>query len=398
VIDTTDRSTGRDGRFSICLVAHMAYGALTGGSRGHAGGVEHQTTMTARWLARRGHDVSLIVWNEGQPHDEIVDGVRVLSLCRQDAGIRGVRFLHPRWTSLTRALARANADVYYHNCGEHVTGQIALWCRRRGRPFVYSVASDPECDPALPMLAHARERVLFRYGLRRATRLIVQTRKQQRMLQDGFSRGATMLPMPCPGPSDAEYVAPKPPSARADTRFVWVGRISPEKQLAVLIDIAAALPDVRFDIAGAARQEDAAAEAVLARARALPNVRVLGRVAREEMPAVYRGATGLICTSAYEGFPNTFLEAWSHGVPVLSTVDPDDLIQQRGLGVVAASAAEFSRAIERIVASPADWSRMSSSARAYYATHHQVDEAMPRFERLFAEAASLSRRLHPRAA
>lgn len=382
-------------RFSICLVAHMAYGALTGGARGHAGGVEHQTTMTARWLARRGHDVSLIVWNEGQPEEVTVDGVRVISLCRQDDGIRGVRFFHPRWTSLTQALRRADADVYYQNCGESVTGQVALWCRGKRRPFVYSVASDPECDPALPMLAHARERVLFRYGIRRAARLIVQTRKQQRMLRDGFALDSIVLPMPCPGPSDAEYVPPQPPSATG-ARFVWVGRISAEKRLEVLLDLASSLPDARFDVAGAPLSGDAAAESLLARARTLPNVRVLGRVARDQMPEVYRGAAGLICTSAYEGFPNTFLEAWSHGVPVISTVDPDDLIRDRALGLVAQSTESIASGLARVLESPADWVRMSSNAREFYATHHRMDEALIRFERVFTEAARLrsGRQLH----
>ena len=125
---------------AICIVSHAAYGAMTGGRDGHAGGVERQTSMTARWLAARGHDVSLVVWNEGPPGDEQIDGVRVIKLCRQIGGLPGLRFLHPRWTSLWRALGRADADVYYHNCAEAITGQVAIWCRRHARPFVYSVA------------------------------------------------------------------------------------------------------------------------------------------------------------------------------------------------------------------------------------------------------------------
>lgn len=364
----------------------MAYGAMTGGATGHAGGVEHQTTMTARWLARRGHAVSLIVWNEGQPEEIEIEGVRVISLCRREDGIRGVRFLHPRWTSLTRALRRADADVYYQNCGEYVTGQVAMWCRRNRRPFVYSVASDPECDPALPMLTHARERVLFRYGLRRAACRIVQTRRQQRMLRDGFGLDSTVLHMPCPGPGDLEYVPPEPPTGADGARFVWAGRISPEKRLDILLDVAAALPAVRFDVAGGPGEGDRSAEPLLARARAMPNVRLLGRVARDQIPAVYRGASGLICTSAYEGFPNTFLEAWSHGIPVLSTVDPDDLVQEKGLGAIARTAPDFVAAISRWLESPGTWARMSASARSHYLARHRPDEALTRFEDLFAAA------------
>ena len=134
---------------SICLVAHFAYGVLSGGRTGHVGGVERQTTLLARWLTTRGYRVSMITWDEGQPDDQLIDGIRVIKVCRSDAGLPVLRFVYPRWTSLVRALRKADADVYYQNCGEYVTGQVATWCRRHGRRFVYSIASDPDCDAAL---------------------------------------------------------------------------------------------------------------------------------------------------------------------------------------------------------------------------------------------------------
>src|SRR5690348_2266728 len=111
----------------ICIVAHSAYGALSGGVTGQLGGVERQTSMLARWLAGRGHRVTFITWDEGQGDDCVIDGVRVIRVCKQSDGIPGLRFLAPRWTSLNEALSKADAAVYYQNCGEHVTGQVALW-------------------------------------------------------------------------------------------------------------------------------------------------------------------------------------------------------------------------------------------------------------------------------
>lgn len=148
----------------ICVVSHFAYGAMTGGSNGHIGGVERQTSLLACWLAARGHDVSLVTWDEGQEEATEIDGVRVLKLCRREDGFAGIRFLHPRWTSLLRALRRANADVYYQNCGECVTGQVALWCRQRGVGFVFSAAANADCDKYLPHLPAIRERMLHRLG------------------------------------------------------------------------------------------------------------------------------------------------------------------------------------------------------------------------------------------
>jgi glycosyltransferase involved in cell wall biosynthesis len=214
---------------------------LTGGRNSHIGGIERQQSLMAKWLAKRGWRVSMIVWDEGQPRDEVVDGVRVIKMCRTDAGIRGVRFFHPKWTSLVHALRAADADVYYHNCGEYVTGQVALWCRRHGRKFVYSVANDPDCDPKLPEMHTLRERFLYRYGLRRADSVIAQTQKQQAMLREGFGLESAVLPMPCPGPADADCAAPAPPIPNR-SRILWVGRICEQKRPDRLIELAAALP------------------------------------------------------------------------------------------------------------------------------------------------------------
>lgn len=378
---TPDPVGPRAGRDRICIVAHLAYGAMTGGRQGHAGGVEHQTAMTARWLASRGHQVSLVVWDEGQPQDELIDGVRVIKVCRRDAGVPMARFFHPRWTSLVRALTAANAGVYYHNCAEYVTGQVALWCRLHGRRFVYSVASDPECDPALPALRHVRERVLFRYGLRHADRIIVQTEVQRGMLERGFGLPSLVLPMPCAGPAPEAYRAPQL-AASGRPRVIWVGRLSVEKQPAWLAEIAAALPQIDFDVAGA--EDPSMAEAV-ARLRALPNVRLRGRVPRERMPEVYRDAAALLCTSAYEGFPNTFLEAWSHGVPVVSTVDPDGLIAQHGLGSVAMSPRALAAALAGLLASPEGWRDASRSARDCFLRRFTPERALPAFESVFLD-------------
>lgn len=360
----------------ICVVSHAAWGAITGGSSGHAGGVEYQTAATARWLAANGFSVSLLVWNEGQEPEVTIDGVRVLSICRRDQGVPGVRFIHPRWTGLTRALAAADADLYYQNCGEHVTGQVAMWCRAHGRKFVFSVASDPECDPSLPALRAVRERVLYKYGLLHADQIVVQTRHQQQMLKAGFGIDSLVLPMPCAAPAVEQSALPP----AGQPRFIWVGRVSREKQPERLIEIAAALPEYTFELVGPA--PDAWARGVLERAERA-GVRVRGRVARDAMAAVYQGATALICTSSFEGFPNTFLEAWSHGVPVVTSVDPDRLVATRRLGSVANSTDEFVAAIRHIAGNPVARADAALRCREYYLDVHEPGAALARFGDLF---------------
>jgi len=371
---------------NICIVAHFAYGALSGGETGHIGGVERQTTLLARWLADRGHDVSMVTWDEGQPDGIVLDGVRVYKTCRRDRGIPGIRFLTPRWASLNGALRRADAQVHYQNCGEYVTGQVAIWSRIHRRKFVYSVASDPDCMPDLPLMKTVRERVLYRYGLRNADRVIVQTRNQQRLLGGGFGIESGILPMPCPGPDPEEYIPPDPP-VDGNGRVLWIGRIDPVKRPDRFLDVVEACPGLVFDLVGPAGGDSYARE-ILERAARSPNLRVHGGVPRDDIPTYYRNAACLCSTSDVEGFPNTFLEAWSYGVPVVSTIDPDDLILEKGLGTVARDVPGLVAALRGMMASPERWTGTSNRARAYFLETHHVSRVMPRMERLFLELSS----------
>jgi glycosyltransferase involved in cell wall biosynthesis len=337
---------------------------MAGGRTGEVGGIQRQQSLMARWLAGRGHQVSMLTWDEGQEDEVVIDGVRVIKMCAREAGIKGIRFFHPRWTSLRRALKRADAEVYYHNTSEYVTGQVADWCQRAGRAFVFYV-----------------------YGLKHSSRIISQTLKQQRILRESFGLDSTVIPMPCPPVAGSERPRTERPR-QEPPRILWVGRFVQAKRLEVLLDIAERAPDLAFDIAGTHDGEDKYSLEVLARAQRVPNVHLLGRVSREEMPPLYRAAACLCCTSGHEGFPNTFLEAWCQGVPLVSSFDPDHLIERKGLGFVAHDAVELTNAIRRLLRSESEWLEISGRCRDYYFANHTPETVMPMFEQVFVEMAA----------
>jgi glycosyltransferase involved in cell wall biosynthesis len=364
---------------SICIVAHNAYAAVTNSKNGHIGGVEHQTSMLAKWLVRSGFRVSLLTWDEGDAARTEVKGVRLLPICPKKAGLPGVRFLHPRWSGLWRALRAADADVYYHNGAEATSGQIALWCKRYGRRFVFSSAADADVDVTLPALTRRRDRWLYRRALHVADAIIVQTLKQQKMLKEGFGLASTALPMPCDGPTREEY---KQRSSPGSPRALWIGRISTVKRLEWLVELAERCPGIDFDIVGPIENRKYA-EPILNRARALNNVVWHGRKLRHEVSEMYQRAACLICTSLREGFPNTFLEAWSYGVPVISTLDVDHHIEKLGLGTIATDLKSLERALNTITSDTHIWRLSSERARAYFEHHHTTDIAMTRFAECF---------------
>jgi glycosyltransferase involved in cell wall biosynthesis len=377
---TLEIGQNRGVRPSVCIVSHNAYGAMTGGHSGHIGGVERQTSMLARWLVSQGYEVSMLTWDEGGPSEERIDGVRIIKICRKGAGLPMLRFFHPKWTGLIAAMNRADADVYYHNCCEAETGEVALWCKTRGKKFVFSTACDTDCQRDLAVLETPLERMLYRRGIRLAQTIIVQTQTQRQLLREQFGLDSIVIPMPCPCPTEVE--TRQAPGAGA--RVLWIARVCEQKRPDRLLDLAEACPELTFDMVGPL-YSDAYAKSVADRAKGIRNVVVRGPVQRDGIDALYKSAACFCCTSGFEGFPNTFLEAWGHGLPIVSTFDPDSIIQERELGVVAGDVPKLAAGLRSLLQSPARYQEISRNARQYAFDHHRPEAVMPQFEEVFQQ-------------
>src|SRR5207247_2648020 len=107
----------------------------------------------------------------------------------------------------------------------------------------------------------------------------------------------------------------------------------------------------------------------------LPNVRWRGYVAHPRMSTLYRQCRLLLCTSESEGFPNVFLEAWSCAKPVLTTVDPDDVVARCQVGRVAT---DYITMKEHLGALPSErvwWEAAGLRGRDYVGAHHSIATA-----------------------
>ncbi|MEA3225486.1 MAG: glycosyltransferase family 4 protein [Planctomycetota bacterium] len=207
------------------------------------------------------------------------------------------------------------------------------------------------------------------------------------MLKTDFGRDSVLIPMPCPGPSEEDYVGCEH-DRNGSKRVLWIGRICEVKRPDRLLDLAEACPKLHFDVVGPEADSEYA-RGVCRRAKTIPNVMLHGPAARESVPEFYKKARVMCCTSDFEGFPNTFLEAWSYGLPIVSTFDPDNVIADKGLGRVGKSVPELAAGIRALLDSPKHWLEASQSARQYYLENHEMETAMGRFEQIFLDAVGI---------
>ncbi len=359
---------------SVCFVAPNNYAVLSGRSDiAQIGGAEVQRMLIARDLLRRGWRVTFVTLDHGQPDGIEHDGVRVFKMCATSDGLPGLRLFHPRWTSLCAAMRRADADVYVQRTAGVETGQVALWCRIRKRRFVYSIANDPECDHRLGAKRAWRERRFFHYGLTHADAVIAQTHRQHHALQSHYGMDAPVIRSCAPDPGDP-FTADAPHRRFAARRVLWVGRFAAQKRMDRLVPIAEALTDVHFDVVGHHARPSPDVARALDALRQCSNITLHGFVPYRDMARRYDAATLLLCTSDWEGFPNTFIEAWSRGIPVVTTFDPDGLTASHGLGQVA-DVDGLSTAVKDMLRVESDWTAAAQRCRDYYLAHHTPQQA-----------------------
>ena len=128
---------------SICFVSLDNFAALIDDPKcGHIGGAEIQQVIIGKNLAKRGYRVSFITLDHGQDDELEIDGMHIIKAYKPNIGIRVLRFLCPRLTSLWRAMKMADADIYYQRTSDSVTGIVAAFFRLYRRKFVFAVASD----------------------------------------------------------------------------------------------------------------------------------------------------------------------------------------------------------------------------------------------------------------
>jgi glycosyltransferase involved in cell wall biosynthesis len=105
--------------------------------------------------------------------------------------------------------------------------------------------------------------------------------------------------------------------------------------------------------------------------QSVPNIEYLGHIEPAKSLQIIRNAAVLLSTSDSEGFPSTFLEAWTSGTPVVSiSVDPDRLLKNEGLGLVSGSTQQAVVDIRNLVNRTDLREEIGLRARDYVARRH----------------------------
>lgn len=394
------RPTGCSGKgkpIRVCFISPLGYGLYRPES-GHAfGGAEVQFFLLACALSSdQEFEVSVLTTVETQPGTERYGSLEVIK--RQGLGrlaghregtcwneVKALRGYLSAFLDMRALLRTIDADVYLHAGADVEVGAYALICRLLRRRFVYVVASSVD-------LTHPNGKVkgplrwLYSVGLRLADAVICRSSEQQAWLLDRYGLQGVLIRTGHPVPT---------PLVRArgceDTSsIVWVGRIHPLKQPEMFLDLAERVPNERFVmIVMPDDVQEALWRRIQQRGVRLSNVTVYERIPWNEVGTHLGRAKLLVNTSTYEGFPNTFVQAALHGIPILSwAVDPDSVLSREGIGICARGSFDSLVASTRqMCASPDLQGQMGKRAQDYARRYHDLNHSAEELKTLVRRLA-----------
>lgn len=365
------------GRRRVCFSLPFAAGLLTD-SGGYFGGAEVRGVTFLRGIAKDPTlDVHVVVMEASVPVTARVDGITVhvrpqvaFSVGQQDDATRSV------WGAI-------DAELYVAFGANDASSELARFCQAHGSALLLSLASDAAFQSFVyegsnePDAYGVRGHYLW-YCMRHAHEVVVQTEQQQTKLRALVSRESTIIRNPAPAGVRA---APRTAPAHGG-RILWIGRTDPNKRYDEALALAAALPH-RPMIMVCNNILSFGSGSIAEFERALPNLMLADQVALADIDALFQFSDLLVNTSGIEGFPNTFLQAGMHGIPIVSmTVDPDGMLSRHGCGRVAdGTRAGMARAVESLLQ---DRSRYAAAAAASVRWVHERHDADGRVAELSA--------------
>ncbi len=236
---------------------------------------------------------------------------------------------------LYSTLKSISPDSIYQRVGCAYTGIAALYAKKNGCSMLWHVASDQDLKPLQFKLSkniafrHLEKKAL-EYGVKHATNIVVQTRQQKKLLEQNYGRTPSGIV------ANFHPAPPLPPPKDSQIHVVWVANLKPLKQPRLFMKMAERLhhhTKSRFTMIGRNSNWRWGRE-LQKEISETGCVDYIGEQPFDKVNEILAQAHILVNTSQYEGFPNTFIQAWMREVPVVSlNANPDNVLDRHGVGL-----------------------------------------------------------------
>lgn len=339
------------------------------------GGAELQISYLARCARTAGFEVYYIYEDTGKP----ITNYDHLVLCPLKR-IKSFFGLHRRWFQycgkINKTLNEIVPDLIYTRYTSSWNGFAAQYAKKHKIKHIHALTSDrvPSFELNFKLLLlpfDFFEPLLMCRGLKLASEVIVQNLNQQRILFSRFGRKGVLIDQMTPYVDGATIIKKNTP-----VQVLWIGNLKQIKRPEIFIELAGRLADLDVDhrmiMIG---RFSLKFESIMNFAnKNLPNFEYMGELSQSQVNDLLTKSHILVNTSEFEGFPNTFVQAWMRKVPVISmNSNPNEIITKFNVGFIAPTIFELENSIKSLISDSGLRERMGNNAYDYAIKNHTIE-------------------------
>ena len=351
----------------------------------HLGGQEIAVQDLAAQLARMGMKVDVVTSNLGaRAGVSIENDVRVTRL-------RSVEFGHTAitWGLFFWLLRHAKRTTIVHlHFGQFFDSEI-VWLASKIKRFRYimHIHGYPVQSGPIGKLLPLYKTLFFSREIRGARVVIVLNSQHHRIVRSDHGYAGRLLMM-SNGIDESFFKAIREPVDTAPLKLLFVGRLSPGKNLDVLLKALSVVNhDITLDIIGDG--ECRRSLETIMKDEGLNNVRFHGRLNRNEIKEFYATSSALILPSSYEAQPIVLLEAMASRVPIIVTKGIGMELGEHEAILIEPTTQGIADGIESFIAMPPDARESLADAAFEKAEERRWNVLMHSYMHLYAEVAEM---------
>ncbi len=341
----------------------------------HLGGTEQVAHYLAQGSAAAGRRIDVYTARaSGQPQTAgvLVHGLRSFT-CAHSTFLPGLL-----WALLRGGRPRL---MHIHYSGELGTTEFAaLAARLRRVPYVLHVHNDPTPSGVLGIFLPLYKRVVLGAVLRRAPAIIALTEAGKQSLTRTYRLPLHKISV-VPNAVREMFFADDRRTAPGALHVLYAGRLSAEKDVAMIIEAIAQLENVHLDIVG---DGELRGELTALAARLHAPVTFWGALFGKDLVARYRRADVFCLASRHEQFGIVLLEAMASRAAVVAGNIPGvyDVVEGAGVLVTPRTAEAIAAAVRTLQANPAAL-RAAQDAGSARACQFTVAEIISQLEPIY---------------
>lgn len=247
-------------------------------------------------------------------------------------------------------------------------GSVAIFAKTLKIKVVFLGASDADFKPEEELINDRKSRKIYRVGIRKTSYFVLQNNNQRECLCKNYGeKKCIIIPNIWPTNNDNNT------SNVRDIDFLWVGNFRELKRPQWFIQLAKENPKYKFVMVGGSANGSQLYKNCEEMTKHCPNLEFLGRTDFDDVNKLFERAKIYVCTSEIEGFPNTFLQAWSNNIPVITSFDPSGIIGKKNIGICIDTQEQLQSEAIGLLSDKNAYTEIKNNIEEYFKTSHNTD-------------------------